>query len=194
MSLRPTLYFVCAWSLILFTNCKNNSQSKVAPFNAKETLAQLDDLLIQIEELENEKCENLDAIVILNEKMRRIIENVRSIKEFDDLVNSFDPDRQQIGFIVSEDGKFGVFSWQSKMNCLGIHIKNIALYKSEERIVASSLYGEPLIYHEMINKKISTDKTVYLLRGSSSTNMSDSLTKTYTITNGDLVEARIELP
>nr|WP_292959891.1 MULTISPECIES: hypothetical protein [unclassified Allomuricauda] len=194
MRIKTTLYFVCVWSLVLFTNCKNDSKSKANPLNAKETLAQLDSLAIQIEALENEKCENLDTIVILNEKMRRIIENIRSINEFDDLVNSFDQDRQQIGLTVSEDGKFGVFTWQSKMDCLGIHIKNIALYKTDGRVYTSSLYGEPLVCHEITNKTINTDKTVYLLRGSSSTNISDSLIKTYTISNGDLVEARISSP
>lgn len=194
MHIKTTLYFLCVCSLVLFTNCKNDSKSIADPFNAKETLAQLDSLVIQIEALDNEKCENLDTIVILNEKMRRIIENIRSINKFDDLVNNFDQDRHQIGLTVSEDGKFGVFNWQTKMDCLGIHIKNIALYKSDGRVYASSLYGEPLVCHKITNKTINTGKTVYLLGGSSSTNLSDSLVKTYTISNGDLVEARIPLP
>ncbi|MCK0159681.1 hypothetical protein [Allomuricauda sp. F6463D] len=159
----------------------------------KETLAKLDQLMVQLHQMNAPDCEDLDEIVTINEKMRRMIENVRSVTAFDDLVNSFDQNNHKMNFSVSNDGNFGVFSWHSKMDCLGIHIKNIALYKTDGRIVASSLYGEPMAYYKITSMNLNKHKTIYLLKGSSSIKASDSILKTYTITNGDLVESRISL-
>ena len=129
----------------------------------------------------------------LNEKMRRIIEGIRSPKEFDELVIAFDADKHKIGFLVSEDDQFGVFSWQTKMDCLGHGIKNIALYKSNDKVMVSSLYGDPMVYHNIETNKQEKGKPVYILLGISSTeNDLNNLTKKgYKITNGYLVESKI---
>ncbi|WP_148261528.1 hypothetical protein [Flagellimonas ruestringensis] len=175
--------------LIPFTSCNNSNNMELEQFDAKNTLAQLDNLFIQLNGLDTVDCQNLDEIVTINEKMRGIIENIRSTKKFDDLAAAYNEDEHQIGFVVSEDRQFGVFSWKTKMDCMGHNIKNIALYKSNNKVVASSLYGKPIIYHEITSKNQNNGKTIYLLNGEKG--QLNATTKAYTITNGNLAESQI---
>lgn len=66
--------------LIPFTSCNNSNNMELEQFDAKNTLAQLDNLFIQLNGLDTVDCQNLDEIVTINEKMRGIIENIRSTK------------------------------------------------------------------------------------------------------------------
>ncbi|MDF0717364.1 hypothetical protein PY092_14465 [Muricauda sp. 334s03] len=182
--------------LILCLGCGTPNKSKNDHFNGKDTLAELDRLLMQLDQMDASDCGNLDEIVTINEKMRRMVENIRSSKAFDSIAKAFDANTNQIDFVVSKDEQFGVFSWYTKMDCLGNSIKNIALYKSDNKVLASSLYGKSMIYHEIKSRKQTEDKTVYLLLGSSSENQdaTDSTAKGYKITNGYLAESQIPLP
>ncbi len=178
--------------LIHFTSCNVPNNREHNQFNAKDTFFQLDSLLTQINSLDTRDCKNLDAIVTLNEKMRGIVEGIRSPKEFDELVRAFDADKHKIGFLVSEDDLFGVFSWQTKMDCLGHGIKNIAFYKSDDELLASSLYGKPMIYDKITLERLNQNKTIYLLHSGVS-KQNQIVTKGYSITNGILVESQIPL-
>lgn len=181
--------------LIPFTSCNNSNFMEEEQFDAKNTLAQLDNLLIQLNGLDTTDCKNLDEIVTINEKMRKKVESIRSSRKFEDLVAAYDEDEHQIGFVISDDQQFGVFSWETKMDCMGHNIKNIALYKSKSKIVASSLYGKPMIYYGVTSTNQSNGKTVYLLNGrfSSEKGHFNTTTKAYTITNGSLAESKIPL-
>jgi len=79
------------------------------------------------------------------------------------------------------------------MDWLGHGIKNIALYKSNDKVMVSSLYGDPMVYHNIETNKQEKGKPVYILLGISSTeNDLNNLTKKgYKITNGYLVESKI---
>mgnify|MGYP006865025993 CR=1 FL=1 len=178
---------------ILCLSCGTSNKSQNDHFNGKDALAKLDGLLMQLDQFDASDCGNLDEIVTINEKMRRIVESIRSNKAFDSIAQAFDANTNQIDFVISEDEQFGVFSWHTKMDCLGNSIKNIALYKFENKIQASSLYGESMIYHDIKSRNQTDDKTVYLLMGSSSPNkkLNDSTMKGYKITNGYLAESQI---
>ncbi|NDV14899.1 hypothetical protein GO009_02580 [Muricauda sp. TY007] len=192
-----TLFIACIsfGLLIPFTSCNNYNSKEDEQFDAKNTLAQLNNLLIQLNGLDTVDCQNLDEIVTINEKIRGIIESIRSTKKFDSLATTYNKAEHQIGFVVSDNQQFGVFSWETKMDCMGHNIKNIALYKSKNRIVASSLYGKPMIYHGIISKNQGNGKTIYLLNGrfSSKKKHFNTTTKAYTITNGSLAESQIPL-
>ncbi|WP_318308614.1 hypothetical protein [Flagellimonas crocea] len=190
--------FIGLCLLINFTSCQNKTSkaSKDGNFDAKEIIAELDFLLNQLDDLDATNCQNLDEIVTINEKMRGVIESIRSVHQFDKVVNAFDQNRQQIAFVVSKDKRFGVFSWETKMDCLGNGIKNVALYKWNEKIMASSLYGMPLIYDQISTKEPQNKKKVYFLYGTPSKAEQSELfiTKAYTIIDGDLTESNISLP
>jgi len=179
--------------LMLCLSCGTSNKSKNDHFNGKETLAELDGLLMQLDQFDASDCGNLNEIVTINEKMRRMVENIRSTKAFDSIAKAFDANTNQIDFVVSEDEQFGVFSWQTKMDCLGNSIKNIALYKSDNKVLASSLYGKSMMYHKIKSRKQTEGKTVYLLLGSASTNKEPNnvTAKGYKITNGYLAESQI---
>ena len=194
MRLKTIIFLLIGFGfLTYFTSCNISNNRERNQFEAKDIFVQLDSLLTQLNSLEAWDCKNLNEIVTLNEKMRRIIEGIRSPKEFDELVIAFDADKHKIGFLVSEDDQFGVFSWQTKMDCLGHGIKNIALYKSNDKVMVSSLYGDPMVYHNIKTNKQEKGKPVYILLGISSTeNDLNNLTKKgYKITNGYLVESKI---
>ncbi|MBW8243661.1 hypothetical protein K1F50_12695 [Muricauda oceani] len=179
--------------LMLFVSC-NPSNTPEKKFNGADTLAELDDLLLQLNQIDTSNSKKLDEIVTLNEKMRGLIENIRSPKQFDELLKAYNEDLQ-ITFTFSKDKNIGVFSWRTKMGFLGNNIKNIALYKFNNKVIASSLYGESLIYHE-IESRIKNNKTVYLLRGTlyQEKKPRPLTINGYAITNGILEESRIPLP
>jgi len=175
--------------LILFVRCQPSDKSDSKAFNAEETLAKLDGFLLRLNQIDNRDCKNLDEIVTINESMRRIVENIRTKEMFEGLMNAFDEKKHQIGFTFSEDEQFAVFSWQTKMDCLGHSIKNIALFKHNETIKTSSLYGNPMMYEHIKSHKQNKNATLYILQGIA---YSDDLTqKGYTISNGYLVESQI---
>jgi len=197
MRLKTKVAFLVSCSLlILFVSCKPSNKSDNKAFNAEETLAELDGLLSRLHQIDNTDCKNLDEIVTINERMRRIVENVQTNEKFEGLIKSFDKTAHQIGFIFSGDKQFAVFSWQTKMDCLGNSIKNISLYKYEDKVKSSSLYGNPMVYHRIKSNKQDKKKTLYILEGSSSNekDLNDITKKGYRITNGYLAEARIQEP
>lgn len=179
--------------LVLVVSCDFSNKSKSEQLNAQEILAELNDLLLQLHQIDNTDCKNLDEIVTINENMRRMVENVQTTEKFEGLINAFDKKTHQIGFIFSEDEQFAVFSWRTKMDCLGNNIKNIALFKHNGTLKASSLYGNPMVYQYIKSHKMNDNKRVYILAGSSSTDKgSNDLTQRgYTISNGYLAELQI---
>lgn len=179
--------------LLLFVSC-NPSNTPEKKLNGADTIAELDDLLFQLNQIDTSNHKKLDEIVTLNEKMRRLIENIRSTKKFDELLEAYNED-SHITFTFSEDKNIGVFSWRTKMGFLGNNIKNIMLYKFNDKVIASSLYGESLIYHE-IESQVKNNETIYLLRGTSyeEKNPRHLTSNGYAITNGILEESRIPLP
>nr|WP_297788601.1 hypothetical protein [uncultured Allomuricauda sp.] len=179
-------------ALLQLPSCNNSNNKQLNQFDAKDTLAELDTLLTQLNSLESEDCNNLDEIVTLNEKIRGIVEGIKSPKEFNELLSVFNGDKHKIGFLVSEDELLGVFSWQTKMDCLGHSIKNIALYISGDKLVASSLYGKPMIYEQIALEKLDSNKTIYLL-STKATKQNTTVTKGYTIINGVLMQSEVRL-
>lgn len=182
--------------LTLFSGCNPSNTSENEQFNGANTLTELDNLLLQLHKIDTSNCENLDDIVTINEKMRRLVENIQTTEKFENLINTFDEDTNRIDFVFSGDKQFGVFSWQTKMDCLGNSIKNIALYKSGDKVMVSSLYGEPLVYHNITATQQDKNRPVYILLGSASTDkdLNDLIKKGYKITNGYLSESQVTEP
>jgi len=187
------IFLMCYLLLIVSLSCNSSDKSETEHFEAKDTLVELDTLLFQLRKIDTADCANMDEIVTVNETMRGIVENIRTIEEFDDLVNAFENGSYQISFVFSEDEKLGLFSWRTKMDCLGNNIKNIALFKYNGKVKASSLYGNPMMFQNIKSKKQNKDKTLYIFEGSSSTdnNLNDLTQKGYKITNGYLAESQI---
>ncbi|MBO0341096.1 hypothetical protein [Flagellimonas profundi] len=180
---------ICLMLLLYLSGCNSSTKSNKEPFNANATLEQLDTLLGQLQGIDSFDCKNLDEIVTINEDMRRIVENIRSIDEFDRLVEAYQAKEHQITFSFSEDKQIGVFSWHTKMDCLGHIIKNISLYKSNGKVIASSLYGKSLIFNSIGSIQKDNGNVVYLLNGG--TTSEEPAIMGYTITNGYLVESTI---
>jgi|10_taG_2_1085330.scaffolds.fasta_scaffold13256_3 hypothetical protein len=190
MKLRTLVSLVvCFASQIYLTSCNNSYKSNNTPFHGTATLAEMDTLLTKLQDLDTVDCKNLDKIVVINEKMRRIVENIRFTEEFDKLVKAYQQNEYQITFVFSEDKHIGVFSWNTKMDCLGHSIKNIALFKSNDKLHATSLYGESMIYKEIASRKKSNNKTIYILSGE--TILREPAINGYTIANEHLVESSI---
>jgi hypothetical protein len=181
-SITYTFFPIGLILLMMMSSCNFSGKSKEHAFNPSNTLDQLEVLLTQLNELDTTDCANLDEIVSINEKMRRIVENIRSAESFDQLAKTYKTQHSNVKFMVSEDMVFGIFSWRTKMDCLGNQIKNIALYKTDKGILASSLYGTPRIYHKVGSS--SFKKGRYIL-------YADNLLKGYSISNGYLEEIQL---
>ncbi len=180
---------------IVLASCQNsNSRTKGNnSVDANKTLAKMDQLLFQLDGLDANDCNAIDRIVEVNEKLRREIENLRLVEELDYMVDAHDPNSHEIGLIVSDDGNFALFSWQTKMECLGQSIKNIAVFKSKNQLRISSLYGKPMLYSRISQVKETTGNNIYLLH-SQKTKDTQNIIMGYTISNGILAEAQISNP
>ncbi|MBO0329793.1 hypothetical protein [[Muricauda] lutisoli] len=178
---------ICLMLLLSLYGCNSSTRSNKNPFNAHATLEQMDKLLAELQDIDTIDCKNLDEIVTINEDMRGIVENIRTIDEFDRLVEAYQAKEHQITFSFSEDKQMGVFSWYTKMDCLGHVIKNIALFKSKDKVTASSLYGKSLIFNSIGSVQKDNGNVVYLLNGDRVSEEPTILG--YTITNGYLVES-----
>ncbi len=182
---------ICLTLLLCLSSCNISTKSNKKPLDANATLEQIDTLLAQLQDMDTIDCKNLDEIVTINEKMRGIVENIRTVDEFDKLVEAYQSKEHQIVFSFSEDKQMGVFSWHTKMDCLGHTIKNIALFKSVNKVIASSLYGKSLIFNSIDQIQKGNGNVVYLLNGG--TTSEEPTTLGYTITNEYLVEAKIPI-
>ena len=180
---------ICFMLPLYLTSCNISTKSNKKPFNANATLDQIDTLLAQLQNLDTVDCKNLDEIVTINEDMRGIVENIRTITEFDKLVDTYQNKEHQITFSFSADKQMGVFSWHTKMDCLGHTIKNIALFKYKDKVIASSLYGKSLIFNSIGSIQKDNGNVVYLLNGG--TTSEEPTILGYAITNGYLVESTI---
>ncbi|GAB4508984.1 MAG: hypothetical protein Tsb004_08670 [Allomuricauda sp.] len=169
---------------MISSSCDFSKKSKENDFYTSNTLDELEVLLTQLNQLDTIDCRNMDEIVSINESMRRILENIRSVEKFDKLAKAYKTHRPNVKFAISEDGTFGVFSWRTKMDCLGNQIKNIALYKTDNGVLTSSLYGTPMIYHRVSSNPMK--KGNYLLHA-------NNAIKGYSISNGYLEETSIDL-
>ncbi|MCR9226554.1 MAG: hypothetical protein NXH90_03915 [Flavobacteriaceae bacterium] len=193
MKLKSFTYLVIGCVLLIyFVGCDSFKKSGLEQLNTKQTLAQMDDLLMQLEKLDITECNNTDKVVTINEDIRGLVESIRNPTKFDSLVDILVQGNRQINFVASKDRQFGVFSWQTKMDCLGNQIKNIALYKSNGRVEASSLYGSPMLYGE-ISQTDHNREMHYTLRENTFKNTSDVAVKTYKISNGYIEETQIPL-
>lgn len=175
--------------LIICYNCNISQEPAKETLSAESTLAQLDSLLIQLDKLNTHDCQKMDNAVTLNEKMRRIVENIQSVNEFGRLMEVYPKKPHKINFTFSDDKQIGVFSWDSKLTCLGHSIKNIALFKSKNSVVATSLYGEALNYNHITSSQEDTQKTIYLFHGNA--NSEKPIVNAYTITDKHLTAYRM---
>ncbi|MDF0705821.1 hypothetical protein [Flagellimonas okinawensis] len=167
----------------------NSSKSKNQQLTGYEVLDKLDSLATRLNNLESKDCENIDEIVTINEQMRRIIEDIYSNNVLDELITAAHKETHQIVFASSEDKNVGVFSWESKLDCLGHNIKNIALFRSNNRVSTSSLYGKSMMYSEVSLLKNNNNKMLYQLKGTS--HFGENKVNGYTISNGQLIESQI---
>ena len=108
------------------------------------------------------------------------------------MVDTFNKNQHRIDLVVSEDEQFAIFSWETKMDCLGNQIKNIALYKTNEKVRVSSLYGTPMLYREISQTDLN-HQMYYILGGNTAEETSKVTQKIYKITNGYIEEAQIPL-
>ncbi|MEC7264947.1 MAG: hypothetical protein VXW38_14505 [Bacteroidota bacterium] len=160
------ILFIC--SLVLFsTSCTRKSNIREFT-NGKEIITSLDSLFTNLETISSRPSPNSEAIVEINEKIRRTIEHISSQKMLSEIETGYKAKKHPFSFTFSADKKIAVFSWATRLENSGNRIKNIALYQSNDKMVPTSLYGTPIIYNDIHQIETYDGTTLYLLQGQDS--------------------------
>ncbi|GLU44663.1 hypothetical protein [Allomuricauda sp. NBRC 101325] len=135
--------------------------------NEKEFVSLLDNLFLELNhmEVDNLDNDNLEAMVHINENIRRAVENINSLSLLKAIELEYGKRNHLFQFILSPDGKIGVFSWYTKLDASGNAIKNIAIHQRNNKVIPTSLYGDPIIYNDIFQLESNKGQTVYLLYG-----------------------------
>ncbi|SDQ72878.1 hypothetical protein [Flagellimonas zhangzhouensis] len=161
-------------SFLMISSCQlNSSKSRelLSINNEKELIITLDSLFVELNQIEIEKFNYTvsENLITINEQIRRIIENVNSKESLKNLELEYRKKSHSFLFVLSPDGKIGVFSWYTRMNNTGNEIKNIALIQKKDKVAPTSLYGEPIMYTDIYQLNTNLDQSLYLLHGISDT-------------------------
>ncbi len=166
---RIILFSCCVLICIMF-GCLSNFKKTDKDFsfeNEKELIATLDSLFVELNKIEtkNHDYKAIESIVSINEKIRRVIENIQSKEILKALEIEYGKSHHAFTFVISPDRNVGIFSWFTRMDASGNAIKNIALHLSKDKIIPTSLYGEPIMYRKIYQVDSNTGQTMYLVYG-----------------------------
>ncbi len=170
-TMRP--YYQKFFAMLLlfqvFLNCtlhegqQNNQNEDLS--SGKALVDHLDDLFTSLENKNASDRDFQELVVAINENIRQSIEhNVTNPKFLKEIQTYFPRKKHNFLFLLSEDEKFGVFSWSTRKK--EFPIKNIAFYESGNGFAPSSLYGNPMVYDQldMIHDS-SSGMSTYILGG-----------------------------
>ncbi|WP_420399827.1 hypothetical protein [Flagellimonas sp.] len=181
----------------LLTNCGNHNLSNKTPappqFNhGRELIAHLDYNLSLLKNLDANDEEFNENAVLINEQIRKTIEQIQSKKLLKEVCKSYNILEHDFVFTLSKDEKVGVFSWESRMQRTLHSIRNIALYINDGKVIPTSLYGESIAYQQIHTIKTSA-KSFYLLQGQGGTNTTNGFFRmdAYTINEHGMELAKI---
>lgn len=146
-------------------NLSDNTNNNPPHFgNGRELIDHLDYNLSLLKNLDANAEDFKENAVLINEQIRKTIEQISSEKRLKEVCKAYKILEHDFTFTIARDGIVGVFSWDSRMQNPFQGIRNIALYTQKGRIVPTSLYGEPIIYHQIHTIKTGS-KTFYILQG-----------------------------
>ncbi|THV58299.1 hypothetical protein EZV76_12580 [Flagellimonas alvinocaridis] len=161
--LLPVILIACFGLL----NC-TNKQNNLKKFNTgKALIYSLDSLFINLSNVPTKAKGSSEAVVHINEEIRKTIESIDAPQLLEELAVEFKSKKHDFTFIVSKDKKVGVFSWDTRMGSSEQSIKNIALYKSGDRVLPTSLYGKPMVYDKVYQIEPVSGNTIYTFHGHS---------------------------
>lgn len=150
-------------SCTLHNSKKNNQNNDLT--TGKALVDHLDGLIELLQSKKNTDKDFQEAVVNINENIRQSIEhNVTNPEFLKEIQTYFPRKKHNFSFLLSEDEKFGVFSWSTRKK--EFPIKNIAFYESGNGFAPSSLYGNPMVYDQldMIHDS-SSGMSTYILGG-----------------------------
>ncbi|MEX0314281.1 MAG: hypothetical protein AB3N18_08900 [Allomuricauda sp.] len=125
----------------------------------------------------NDEVSN-DPRIHINEKIRTHIENVTSPSLLKEIHRVYKSRKQDFFFILSEDEKFGVFTWVPYTNLSKSGYRNIALYTKNQKVTATSLYSSSTIYDQIHMVTSNREKQpVYVLHGRDKSKEGESLVR-----------------
>lgn len=189
---KRTILILCLALLLIIMSCQLTT-SKSEKFSSikseKELLTTLDSLFVELNknDIDNLEYNSSETMVDINEKIRRVIENINSNELLKALELEYGKKNHSFSFVLSSDGKIGVFSWYTRMDNTGNEIKNIALHQKKNKVVPTSLYGEPIIYNGIYQLKSHKGQTVYLIHGQNKDQINPyQRLNSYILRDGDL--------
>ncbi|WP_131819037.1 hypothetical protein [Flagellimonas flava] len=137
--------------------------------NGRELVEHLDQLFVQLAQIDPAPSESKPLLTSVNEQIRKTIESIKNQRLLAEVAESYIYKAHEFGFILSEDRRLAVFSWDAMGEVGTNKLKNIALYTKGHKIIPSSLYGEPIIYHEAHTIQDSKSKHSYVIHGKGKT-------------------------
>lgn len=174
MNYRSQLYLPILLAIFLFWSCANpeyNSQ-KSPPIphfkNGRELVDHLDMLFGQLSSLDSNASNFEEARTQANQQIRRTIEHIGAHQMLLEVHKIYNFSTHVFSFALSDDLKLAVFSWDSRRDVTNA-FKNIALYAKHQKVIPTSLYDEPIIYHEVLTINAPGNRSYYLLHGKGKT-------------------------
>ncbi|RDY61449.1 hypothetical protein [Flagellimonas nanhaiensis] len=160
-------------TFFIFSNCKNQRKQTIYPKHGQQIIDSLDSLFEQLELLNSNSIDYPESAVSTNEKIRKVVEHIRTPKLLKEMLTSYQNKKEHnFGLVDSPDKKVAVVSWQTRLPKPKSKVKNIALYAKGDKIIPTSLYGEPIHYTEIHTIESKKKDTIYILVGK------DELSKT----------------
>lgn len=136
--------------------------------SGKALVDHLDGLFASLQNKKTTDSDFQESVVTINENIRQTIErNIKSPQLLKEIQTYFPTKKHDFSFILSDDEKFGVFSWATRKK--EFPIKNIAFYVRADRFAPSSLYGDPSIYDQLDVIHDGSGVPTYILGGSKNT-------------------------
>ena len=153
----------------------------------------MDWLFVQLANLDTTDSEYMESATLINEQIKKTMECVKLPKRLLEVDKSYWVKKHDFLFALSDDGQFGVFSWDSKIESTSGSIKNIALYASQKKVIPTSLYGEALHYNQIHTIKNQKGSPLYVLHGKGKSAESQNFYRldAYTIKKDGLGDAKI---
>ncbi|TMU50680.1 hypothetical protein [Flagellimonas algicola] len=154
--------------------------------HGRDIVYHLDHLFPKLAALDSMDFDFGESTSLVNEQIRKTMERIRTPKLLEEVAASYVAGRHLFHFTYSEDGKIGVFSWDSRMLLADTSIKNLALYTTYDKVIPTSLYGSSIIYDQIYSLGRGKPTPVYAFRGKGRQHNSFYRMDAYVIQNGSL--------
>ncbi|MEE1963586.1 hypothetical protein V1387_12890 [Allomuricauda taeanensis] len=160
---RARFHLLLLYSLVLFIGSCSHKTGALKFKNGKEIVSTLDSLFTELETASTHPDEF--PLIYINEQIRGVIEGIGSPRIVAEIQTKYIAYEHDFSFLLSADRKIALFSWQTHLEKTETRIKNIALYRSNDKMVPTSLYGIPFIYNGIHQIEMDNSDATYLLEG-----------------------------